>query len=141
MEQKAASATSGIDASAIRTRFDRYLNSAAVEQAMRDNPGLTDLSADSDAVLAALAHQFQQKVYAPVAANPDGRIGEGTLDALGFVRHRGDSLNAVDATNVNFHVKGNSKAFKRIKEVFNGDSTFADILAPMSRRRRGSACS
>ena len=47
MEQEAASGTSGIDASAIRTRFDRYLNSAAVEQAMRDNPGLTDLSADS----------------------------------------------------------------------------------------------
>ena len=29
---------------------------------------------------------------------------------------------------MNFHVKGNSKAFKRIKEVFNGDrNVFADL--------------
>jgi hypothetical protein len=119
--------TSGIDAPTLRTRLDRYLDSAAIEKAMRSSPSLRDLSIDAHAVLAVLAHQFQQKIYASVR-NHDGKIGEGTLDALGFVRHRGDSLNSADAVNVRFHVRGNSRAFGRIKEVFKKDeSVFADL--------------
>ncbi|MGH9897029.1 MAG: hypothetical protein ACREA0_34530, partial [bacterium] len=118
---------SGIDAAALRTRFDRYLNTAAIEKAMRDSPGLSDLSTDPDAVLAVLAHQFQQKIYASTTRH-DGRIGEGTLDALGFVRHRGDSLNPVDALNQKFHVRGSSKAFHRIKEVYKNDKAAFDEL-------------
>ena len=48
----------------------------------------------------------------PASPISDGKVGEGTLDALGFVRHRDDDLNAVDAPNVRFHVTGRSKAFQ-----------------------------
>ena len=67
------------------------------------------------------------------AAHHDGRIGEGTLDALGFVRHRGDSLNPADAANQKFHVRGGSKAFNRIKEVYKNDkAVFEELGADVS---------
>ena len=84
-------------------------------------------------MLAVVAHQFQQKIYTASKPYHDGQIGEGTLDALGFVRHRGDELNAVDALNVRFHVKGRSKAFQRLQQVYRTDrAAFEQLGADVS---------
>jgi hypothetical protein len=120
---------SGIDTNELRTRLERYLNGAAIEKAMRSSSALKDLLVDPSAVLAVLAHQFQQKVYASAAFH-DGKIGEGTLDALGFVYHRDDSLNSIDALNDRFHVKGNSNAFKRLAEVYENDKASFETIGP-----------
>ena len=88
---------------------------------MQKTAALKALSGDAGVVLAVIAHQFQQKIYTSTKSYQAGQIGEGTLDALGFVRHRGDELNAVDALNVRFHVRGRSKAFKRLQEVYRTD--------------------
>ena len=103
------------------TRLERYVNRSAIESAMQKAAGLKDLSGNAGIVLAVVAHQFQQKIYTASKPYHDGKIGEGTLDALGFVRHRGDELNAVDALNVRFHVKGRSKAFQRLQQVYRTD--------------------
>ena len=118
---------SGIDTGTLQTRFDQYLNRAAIEQAMRASAELKDLADDPRAVLAVVANQFQQKIYAS-AKQQDGKIGEGTLDALGFVRHRDSSLNAVDASNEEFHVRGKSQAFARLKEVYGEDRNVFQAL-------------
>ena len=124
---------SGVSAAALLTRLERYVNRSAIESAMQKAAGLKDLSGDAGVVLAVVAHQFQQKIY--IASKPyhDGKIGEGTLDALGFVRHRGDELNAVDALNVRFHVKGRSKAFQRLQQVYRTDrAAFEQLGADVS---------
>jgi len=112
---------SGVSAATLLTRLERYVNRSAIESAMQKTAGLKDLSGDAGVVLAVVAHQFQQKIYTASKPYHDGKIGEGTLDALGFVRHRGAELNAVDALNVKFHVKGRSKAFQRLQQVYRTD--------------------
>jgi hypothetical protein len=118
---------SAIDTSALRTQFGRYLDIEAIEKIMGARVEYRELASNPDAVLAVLAHQFQQKIYASSNYH-SGKIAEGTLDALGFVRHRGDSLNDADALNQKFHVRGGSKAFNRIKEIYNGDKAVFDAL-------------
>jgi hypothetical protein len=112
---------SGVSAAALLTRLERYVNRPAIENAMQKTAGLKDLSGDAGIVIAMMAHQFQQKIYTSTKSYHAGQIGEGTLDALGFVRHRGDELNAVDALNVRFHVRGRSKAFQRLQQVYRSD--------------------
>lgn len=131
-------AKSGVDIATLLSRLERYVDRAAVERAMQGSAELRDLAADQSAVLAVVAHQFQQKIYAaPPAAKPgataasdlrDGQVGEGTLDALGFVRHRDSSLNRVDGLNVDYHVKKNSGAYQRVKETYRTDRAAFDAL-------------
>jgi hypothetical protein len=113
---------SGVPAAALLARLERYVDRAGVEQAMRQNGALAALASDQNAVLAVLAHQFQHKIYAaPVTKGTDprdGKIGEGTLDALGFVRHRDRSLNATDQGNVAFHVVNKTKAYQRVADAY-----------------------
>ncbi len=124
---------SGVSAAALLTRLERYVNRSAIESAMQKAAGLKDLSGNAGIVLAMVAHQFQQKIYTASKPYHDGKIGEGTLDALGFVRHRGDELNAVDALNVKFHVKGRSKAFQRLQQVYRTDrAAFEQLGADVS---------
>jgi hypothetical protein len=113
---------SGINANQLRTRLDRYLNSAAIEKVMRNSSELKNLSTDPGAVLAVLAHQFQQKIYASTGEQ-DGKIGDGTLDALGFVHHQDNSLNVADVLNHKFHVTGKSKAFQQLTKVYNANKS------------------
>ncbi len=120
-------AKSGVDAAAILARLDRYVDRAAAERAMQGSADLRALAADPNAVLAVVAHQFQQKIYAS-SRSRDGRVGEGTLDAIGLVRHRDGSLNAVDVLNASYHAKGNSKAYQRVKEVYRTDRAAFDAL-------------
>jgi hypothetical protein len=123
---------SGIDSASLRARLEYYLNFTAIQQAMRDSAELKSLAGNPDAVVAIAAHQFQQKIYASPGGH-DGKIGEGTLDALGFVRHRGDLLNRIDTGNVNFHVQGKSKAFERLQQVYAADKdAFRELGADVS---------
>lgn len=112
---------SGIGLQTLRASLDSYLDSASIEQAMRNSPELRGLVSDSEAVFAVLIHQFQQKIYKSLPKQL-GHAGEGTLDALGFVRHRDDSLNRMDLISRRFHAgtdgKSKSKAFKRIEEAY-----------------------
>ena len=124
---------SGIEIATLCRRVERYLNRPAIEQAMKARTDLEALAASADAVLAMMAHQLQQKIFAG-ADHHDGKVKEGTLDALGFVRHRNDDLNAVDALNEKFHVKGRSRAFRRVQEIHASDrhafeSLGADVTA------------
>lgn len=127
-------AKSAIDASVLLARLDRYVDRAAIERAMQASADLRSLASDQHAVLAVVAHQFQQKVYtAPPAAKKrsdprDGMVGEGSLDALGFVRHRDKALNATDSKNIGYHVGGNYKAYRRIKEVYRSQRPLFDAL-------------
>ena len=125
---------SGVDTATLLARLDRYVDRAAVEKAMQASAELRDLAADQTAALAVVAHQFQQKIYAPCPPRRqdprDGTVGEGTLDALGFVRHRDASLNPLDALNVNFHVQGNTKAYRRLKEAHAADASVFKALGP-----------
>ena len=124
---------SEIEVSVLRTRLGAYLDIDAVERAMQSSAELKHIAGDPGAVVAVAAHQFQQKIYASKAQR-DGKIGEGTLDALGFVRHRDDSLNRVDKAN-QFHVKNDSKAFQRIKKVYvDHASVFEELGSDVTPR-------
>ena len=134
-------AKSGVDTATLLARLDRYVDRAAVERAMQASADLQGLTSDPHAVLAVVAHQFQQKIQIPppppTKKHPkppdgvvDGKVGEGTLDALGFVRHRDASLNRVDALNVDFHVKGNTKAYRRVKEAYAAAASEFTALGP-----------
>jgi hypothetical protein len=124
-------AISGIEAATLRTRLEHYLDAKAIATAVAADKSLATFATDDAAMLAVYAHQFQQKVYAD-AKHHDGQIGEGTLDALGFVRHRGPKLNAVDGTSESFHTgkdkKGKSTAYERIVEVHAADPHVFDSL-------------
>ena len=63
---------SGISAATLLTRLGHYVNRSAIESAMQERAGLKDLSGDAGAVLAVLAHQFQQKIYAAAKPYHDG---------------------------------------------------------------------
>ena len=126
-------AQSGVAVTALLNRLGRYVSRPAIEKAMQDSAELRTLSSDPHALLAVMTHQFQQKIYASVSPKSAGMAGEGVLDALGFVRHRGASLNAVDAANVRFHVKGRTAAFRRIQDLYTSDSAaFAHLGADVS---------
>ncbi|HUS05353.1 MAG TPA: hypothetical protein VMZ52_03605 [Bryobacteraceae bacterium] len=124
---------SGVDLSTLGQRLAEYLNRPKIEQAMRDDTDLKNLASDEGTVVAAMAHQFQQKIYASTASH-DGKIGEGTLDALGFIRHRGQDLNRVDARNDNFHAgkdgAGKSETFKRLESVYRTNRAEFVKVAP-----------
>lgn len=112
---------SGVDAVTLQSRLGTYLDVPAVERAIAADAGLSSFAGDAGALLAVCAQQFQRKIYqSPKEA--DGVIGEGTLDALGFVRHRGSSLNRVDSLNEQFHAgkdgNGKSAAYERVEEVY-----------------------
>jgi hypothetical protein len=125
-------ATSGVSAATLLSRLERYVNRSTIEATMRNDTALKGLAGDAAAVLAVVAHQFQQKIYVSSAYH-DGKVGQGTLDALGFVRHRDDALNAVDRRNMSFHVKGRSKAFKRLQELYRTDrAAFRHLGADVS---------
>lgn len=121
---------SGIDTSSLEKRLKSYLNQAAILKAMAGIRSQAVMAIEPSAILAEMAHQFQQKIF---ARGHDGKIGEGTLDALGFVRHRGKSLNLSDEASSQFHVNGNSLAFMRIKHVFGTDiSALESVDADLS---------
>ena len=124
---------SEVSTTALAARLGQYLNRPAIETAMRNSAELKNLAGDAGAVLAVMTHQFQQKIYfagtaKECEARHDGRLGEGTLDALGFVRHRGRGLNTVDRLNVDYHVTGKSKAFKRVQQAHQDDPRLFDTL-------------
>ncbi len=153
MQWNAAShpAISEIDAATLLAQLEIYVDRAGIVQAMQDKADLRELATDPGAVLAVMAQQFQCKILAPPPPPPpapkkkkkaidppnppdprNGLLGEGTLDALGFVRHRGGSLNKVDEANVgslnkvdeanvDFHVKKKSAAFRRLGETYKLD--------------------
>jgi hypothetical protein len=123
--------TSGVDVAAIDSRLARYVDRSAIEQSMRSNAALKDRAGDDAAVRAVMAHQFQQKIYADRAQH-DGKIGEGTLDALGFVSRRG--LNRVDAANHRYHSgqdgAGKSAAYQRLESVYRTHQAEFQSVAP-----------
>ena len=125
---------SAIDPATLLGRLDRYVDTAAIERAIKANGELSAIAKDAYAVLSVAAHQFQKKIYAAPrpgkrARDPrDGIIGEGTLDALGFLRHRDKSLNTVDQSNVASHVARKSPAYLRVGQLFKSDQLLFQAL-------------
>jgi hypothetical protein len=112
---------SGVSQASLLAALERYAGTSQLRSALRGHVKLSAAAADDAWVLVTIiAHQFQQKIYASSRYHT-GRIDEGTLDALGFVRHRGEELNGVDAGNVQFHVKRRSKAFQRLEAVYKSN--------------------
>lgn len=123
---------SEVGATALLARLRQYLDVPAIERAIAADKALAPRAGDADALLAVCTHQLQQKIYASLPAKNAGKLGEGTLDALGFVRHRGGALNSVDVSNVAYHTgtdgKGESEAYKRIKAVYRATPTVFQSL-------------
>ncbi|HET9315006.1 MAG TPA: hypothetical protein VFQ51_05425, partial [Vicinamibacteria bacterium] len=72
-------------------RLEVYVDRLGVLNAMPAKPGLPEL-------IAQMAQQFQRKCFREARFHT-GKLDEPTLDALGFVRHRGRDLNAADKKN------------------------------------------
>ena len=73
----------------LRIRVANYIDQPTLEKAL----GAT---LDEATITAHLVHQFQQKCFRESAFHT-GQLDEPTLDALGYVRHRGRKLNKVDS--------------------------------------------
>jgi subtilisin family serine protease len=93
---------SGVSPSDIRTALAAYVDFTAVSTAINDfntrNPTapLAPGAPPVDAVFVEAVHQFQAKCFFE-RAQVDGKIGESTLDSLGFIQRTG--LNSVDSAN------------------------------------------
>jgi hypothetical protein len=125
---------SGIAPAVLLGRLGKYVSRANLDTAIANDAALSAVASDESIVLALAADQFQQKVYAP-GSGRSGRLDEATLDALGFVRHRDRRLNAADASNIAFHVKGRSTAFKRLEEAYAADrQVFAELGSDVTAR-------
>lgn len=72
-------------------RLEAYVDRESLLKAMGGKPTLGEL-------VAQMAQQFQRKCFREVGFHT-GKLDEPTLDALGFVRHRGKTLNAADKKN------------------------------------------
>ncbi len=75
----------------LRARIETYIDRPGLEAAL-------GAKVDEATLTAQLAQQFQMKCFRDARFHT-GRLDEPTLDALGFVRHRGPKLNAADRTN------------------------------------------
>jgi hypothetical protein len=75
----------------LRARLETYLDRPGLEAAL-------GAKVDDATLTAQLAQQFQRKCFRESRFHT-GNLDEPTLDALGFVRHRGSKLNAADRVN------------------------------------------
>jgi hypothetical protein len=117
---------SGITLAELRARLERYIDRPALDDLVRRaNAGAASpYGSDETTLVTLLAHQFQRKTCRKPtvgdiskACTADGRIGEDTLDALGFVYHAGKALNAADQSNAKADI-----VLKRVPA-----SAFADV--------------
>jgi hypothetical protein len=75
----------------LRARLETYVDRPSLEAAL-------GAKVDDATLTAQLAQQFQRKAFRESGFHT-GRLDEATLDALGFVRHRGGDLNKADRGN------------------------------------------
>lgn len=84
---------SGLSATAVLSSLERYLNKAAIRQALlqynQSNPSVTykvETAGSVDAVFTEALHQFQAANYIDPKQH-DGILGRSTLETLGFIEH------------------------------------------------------
>jgi hypothetical protein len=105
-------AKSEIPIANLLSRLEQYLDRSAFEKNLNGS-GRT-IARDDDTMTALLARQFQCKVFRETAFH-SGKLDEQTLDALGFVRHRGKDLSHAD--------RGHDTAKKIIKKAWKAELT------------------
>jgi hypothetical protein len=108
---------SEIDLDTLRVRLENYIDRATLVKQLPAN-------VDAPVLLAQLVNQFQRKCFREPGFQT-GKLDEQTLDALGFIRHRGKNLNKADAD-------GSKEALKSIKKAWD-PSRVADLPADLTK--------
>jgi len=119
---------SGIDPDHIGIDLARYVDFAAVRNAIQQSGGKYTVGGTIDAVFVEAAHQFQAKAYFQ-KDEQSGGVGPSTLDSLGIINHKlRPKIGQVYGRDV---LKGISKEVSaRTSNEFNAKNWFDFIVAP-----------
>ena len=119
---------SGIDPDHIAIDLARYVDFAAVRNAIQQSGGKYTVGGTIDAVFVEAAHQFQAKTYFQ-KDEQSGGVGPSTLDSLGIINHKlRPKIGQVYGRDV---LKGIAKEVSaRTSNEFNAKNWFDFIVAP-----------